>query len=196
MKPRFKNQGSGLKRTFAGIGMVMGALLLSAASIFPQDYPPGLLYVTFHAGAIDSLWEDSTGFTLCGIPYIDSVNRANNCQDVRFIGHQALPLSANDYHVIFPENADIPALATVYKVAPQVRWARPDWYVKPAFTPNDPFFSKEPGDGPECYQWNMDSTHCQFEKAWDITQGDTGVVIAIIDDGFLYSHPDIKKIYG
>jgi hypothetical protein len=77
MKPVFDHEGSGRKRTLAGIGIAMGIFLISAVSLFPQDYPPGVLYVTFHSGAIDSLYQDSTGFILCGIPYIDSVSRAN-----------------------------------------------------------------------------------------------------------------------
>ncbi len=192
MKPTLKQEDSGLKKTLARIGVLTGAFLLLTVPIFPQDYPPGILYVTFHPGAIDSLYQDSTGFILCGIPYLDSVNRANDCQGFRFIGHTALPLIANDYHVIFPNAANIPALAATYEVAVEVRWARPDYYVELFFTPNDPYFTQQEEGGPECYQWNMDAGHCQFEKAWDITKGDTGVVIAVIDNGCFYSHPDLQ----
>ncbi|MCI0329382.1 MAG: S8 family serine peptidase [candidate division Zixibacteria bacterium] len=155
------------------------------------DYAPGVLYVTFRPGSIDSIWHDAAGVIRCGIPYIDSLNQANHCRDFRFIGHPALSLSKNDYHIILPENADIPSLAAAYRAEPKIRWARADHYAKLQFTPNDPYFSGvNPGN--ECYQWNMDEAHCKFEKAWDITQGDTSVVIAIIDNGFFYNHPDIK----
>ncbi len=195
--PRFNLTALVLKkRAWVKMGLLMGVVLLNAVPVFPQDYPPGILWVTFHSGAIDSLYHDSTGFILCGIPYIDSVNRANNCQDFRFIGHPALPLSTNDYHVIFPDSANIPALAAAYETAAEVRWARPDYYVEFQFTPNDSFFSDFspcPGgcqEAIECEQWNL--KRCSFEGAWDITQGDTGVVIAVIDLGCFYNHPDIQ----
>lgn len=49
-----------------------------------------------------------------------------------------------------------------------------------AFTPNDTYFEN---------QWYLDQI--QAEQAWDIEQGSSEVVIAVIDTGMDLSHPDI-----
>ncbi|MBS1557872.1 MAG: S8 family serine peptidase [Bacteroidetes bacterium] len=56
----------------------------------------------------------------------------------------------------------------------------PEYKMESSFTPNDPLISS---------QYYL-STINAF-KAWDITQGDTSVVIAIIDTGGNFSHPDL-----
>lgn len=47
------------------------------------------------------------------------------------------------------------------------------------FTPNDPDISK---------QWHIDAN---AQKAWDITKGSTEVIIAIVDSGIDWQHPDL-----
>lgn len=47
------------------------------------------------------------------------------------------------------------------------------------FTPNDPELSK---------QWHIDAN---TKKAWDITKGSTEVIIAIVDSGIDWQHPDL-----
>ncbi len=112
--------------------------LLVVSTLFAEESPPKKLYVTFNSGAVDSLWQDSTGSVCCGIPYIDSVNRANDCTDFVFGGSQAFPSTCNDYLVTFPDSADLTALSAIYLANSTVRWARPLIYVTPHYTPNDP----------------------------------------------------------
>lgn len=67
----------------------------------------------------------------------------------------------------------------------------PNYVYKAAFTPNDPNFSA---------QWNL--SKIAAPAAWDITRGNTGVTIAVIDTGILssqtingttYSQPDFPE---
>ncbi|MCL6434843.1 MAG: S8 family serine peptidase [Leptolyngbyaceae cyanobacterium HOT.MB2.61] len=51
----------------------------------------------------------------------------------------------------------------------------------PANLPSDELSSK---------QWNLQSV--KVPKAWETTRGDRNIVVAIIDDGFDLSHPDLK----
>jgi subtilisin family serine protease len=62
----------------------------------------------------------------------------------------------------------------------------------PALIPTDPYFKK---------QWHLDAKNePQLEataavnapEAWDISQGNRGTVLAVIDDGFDLDHPDFK----
>jgi subtilisin family serine protease len=53
---------------------------------------------------------------------------------------------------------------------------------------------KDPGFGEVQKTWQYDVT--QTYDAWDITQGDSNLIIAIIDDGFDLAHPELQdRIY-
>lgn len=67
-----------------------------------------------------------------------------------------------------------------------VHYAEPSFIypvnVDPEFTPNDPSFASQGG-----------LTRIQASQAWDISQGDTSVVIAIVDSGVEVNHPDLTS---
>ncbi|MCB0518902.1 MAG: S8 family serine peptidase [Saprospiraceae bacterium] len=98
----------------------------------------------------------------------------------------------------FAETANVPALCRqlmatgqfeyvepriIYKTAgdPPANWADmlPSLALPP-FTPNDPMVGQ---------QWHLEKIKA-FD-AWDIEQGDTSVLIAIVDTGVDYDHPDL-----
>lgn len=67
---------------------------------------------------------------------------------------------------------------------PAVQYAEP-WFVypvseQPAFNPTDSLFAS---------QWGL--SKIQAAAAWDVTQGDTTVVIGIVDSGVQLDHPDL-----
>lgn len=51
---------------------------------------------------------------------------------------------------------------------------------KPAYDPNDEFWPNE---------WHMQAIHTNL--AWDLTKGDSSVVVAVIDTGVKVDHPDL-----
>jgi subtilisin family serine protease len=74
---------------------------------------------------------------------------------------------------------------------PAVEYVEPNFTVKATAVPNDPMFSQ---------QWALNNT-IQFgtgnpdigaEAAWNITTGSANVVVAIIDSGVDYNHPDLS----
>lgn len=69
-----------------------------------------------------------------------------------------------------------------YQHNPNVEFAEPDYLVAPALTPNDPYFH-----------------YCQLglqwmgaEQAWDITTGSPSLLIAVLDSGVDFTHPDLR----
>jgi len=76
--------------------------------------------------------------------------------------------------------------ANAYVETGRLRYAQPNfWKVlekKAPFTPNDPLFPR---------QWHL--PRIQAEQAWEITRGDPGVIIAVIDDGVDVDHEDIAS---
>jgi subtilisin family serine protease len=73
----------------------------------------------------------------------------------------------------------IDAAAKLSKRA-DVEWAEPKYIQTVAFTPNDSLF---------ILQKNLERV--KAKEAWDIVKGDTTVIIAIVDTGVDYTHPDL-----
>ena len=63
-----------------------------------------------------------------------------------------------------------------------IEHAEPNYLVEASFTPNDPFFP---------YQYNLSKINAP--AAWDITQSNSSVKIAIIDTGVQLNHPELAS---
>ncbi len=170
-----------------GIATCLLLIAFFASKLFSQNYAPGELFVIFKSGSPSALTIEVGGPIYSGIPSIDSINQANGYETFYRSGHPGIPETRNDYIFTFPENANIPAIAALYRANPDVKWAGPNYLATPAFTPNDPLLH---GGTPK--HWSMDSLHLKLERAWDITKGDTSVVIAVIDGGTFWKHVDIE----
>ncbi len=71
------------------------------------------------------------------------------------------------------------AIATLQRDR-RVRYAEPNHRVYAAATPNDPRYRD---------QWHYNLIG--LEEAWDVTTGDASVVVAVIDTGARFDHPDL-----
>ncbi len=74
------------------------------------------------------------------------------------------------------------ALIASFEVSADVEWAEPNRIRRPMLqtTPNDPFYG---------FQWHYDLV--RLPQAWDITTGDSAVIVAVLDTGER-SHPDLN----
>ena len=65
---------------------------------------------------------------------------------------------------------------------PAVAYAEPNYIYQPtAVTPNDSYFN---------LQWDKPAMHCG--GAWETTKGNSDIVVAVIDSGVVYDHPDLR----
>ncbi len=64
---------------------------------------------------------------------------------------------------------------------PKIEFAEPDFIAQANATANDPYYGN---------QWHL--AKIQAPSAWDVTTGTASTVIAVIDTGANYSHPDLQ----
>jgi len=92
-----------------------------------------------------------------------------------------------------PDNRPIIALANQLTNFAEVKYAEPDYEITLSRRPNDPRYSQ---------QWALNNTgqtggtpgaDIGAEEAWDIFTGSSEVVIAVLDTGVDYNHPDLRN---
>lgn len=97
----------------------------------------------------------------------------------------------------FPADKTARQMRELYKSEPAIEYAQLNYYVYATLVPNDPFYS---------YQWhfNNSSSGINIEPVWDITAGDSNVIVAVVDTGVAYEdynapphwHIDTYQAYG
>jgi serine protease len=113
-------------------------------------------------------------------------------------------------HVVFlPKTlygADVNAALQKLRADPSVRFASVDERRYPNSLPNDPEYSPNPGTASGQWYMNtpnpavvvegvstMDLSATDAVSAWNITTGSTGIVIADVDTGVIFDHPDLLR---
>ncbi len=144
------------------------------------EYAPGEILVKFKAGTPASLRE--------------AVLTASKARAVR-------RLSRFDVFVVrIPDDASVEELAYAFGRNPFVQYAEPNYLCRASVTPNDLLFKYQYGlsnsgqmigtvpGGPQ----GKPSADIKAPQAWEETTGTAEVVIAILDTGVDFGHPDLK----
>ena len=79
-----------------------------------------------------------------------------------------------------PPGSDVAAALDYYRHLPNVAYAEPNYRVRLFATPNDPRRDA---------LWGLDKINAS--QAWDLSTGDAGIVVATVDTGIDYTHPDL-----
>lgn len=82
--------------------------------------------------------------------------------------------------VELPPNVSVEQAIAFYRRQPGVEFVEPNFVARSFAVPNDPMYNQQYGPG---------KMNCS--AAWDLTTGDPGVVIAIVDTGIQLNHPDL-----
>src|SRR5439155_12027876 len=89
--------------------------------------------------------------------------------------------------------ADWSVALSAFKQDPNVVFAEPDYHVSLQLEPNDPDFEKTWGLNNTGQTGGVDDADIDAPEAWDKTTGSTSTVVAVIDTGVDYNHPDLYQ---
>jgi len=111
-------------------------------------------------------------------------------------------VGGGDIHLLHSSNKDVAALVNEFSARADVLYAEPNYIVHAAALPNDPGFSylwglrntgQDIGCGDACFGSPVSTAGADISavSAWDISTGSRANVVAVVDTGIDYTHPDL-----
>lgn len=88
------------------------------------------------------------------------------------------------YELSYSTPAKIEAVINSLLATGMLEYAEPHYLPKLSYAPNDPYSTTS-------YQWHLNKIKAY--QGWDISKGDTTIVIGITDSGNEINHPDLKN---
>ena len=99
-------------------------------------------------------------------------------------------------HVKLPRWMTVERALEIYLDDPDVEYAEPNYYRRVSVTPDDAYFNRLWGlHNTGQYVYGTSGTpdaDIDAPEAWEITTGSSDIVIAVVDTGVDYSHPDLS----
>ena len=93
--------------------------------------------------------------------------------------------------VKLPSGKELESAIAAYTADPAVLYAEPDYTVRIEGIPNDSSFNQLWGMNNTGQTGGTPDADINAPEAWDITTGSADVVLAVIDTGIDYTHPDL-----
>ncbi|MEE2978265.1 MAG: S8 family peptidase [Pseudomonadota bacterium] len=169
-------------RTGAGLACLawaMGGQVAAAAAPQPQ-----------YTGDLIIKWRDDTSGTRKTLPASEASNRLLSVAQAAGSALQVKRTLATNAQLMHTGLIDAASIqAAVNKIAQDARVAYvvPDRILRPNTIPNDPLFATQSNlAAPAQVPGGINAA-----AAWNITQGSTGIVVAVVDTGYT-DHPDLS----
>ncbi|RUL81585.1 S8 family serine peptidase [Tautonia sociabilis] len=93
--------------------------------------------------------------------------------------------------VELPPGVSVPEALARMRTAPGMSYAEPDYAIRVRKVPNDPSFGSQYGLRNTGQSGGTSGADIGAATAWDVTTGSGEVVVAVIDTGVDYTHPDL-----
>jgi len=161
------------------------------------DFVPGEFIVKFKPEVIVEPSESLDGVFTTGVASIDVLNEKHHV----FFGERVFdPFThlARDNHDLYnvfnfhiPEGANIPSIIQEYFSDPHVSYAEPNYLIHSCVIPNDPSFNLQYALHNTGQTGGTPDADIDAPEAWDIETGDENIVIAVLDTGVDWDHPDL-----
>ncbi|MGD9780976.1 MAG: LamG-like jellyroll fold domain-containing protein [Kiritimatiellia bacterium] len=95
------------------------------------------------------------------------------------------------YRLELPDGADLAAKLATLRADANVLYAEPDYVVRASRKPNDPLFGMQWGMHNDGSLGGTLDADIDAPEAWTLSTGDEDVIVAVIDTGVDYTHPDL-----
>lgn len=120
---------------------------------------------------------------------LEQINEENNAST-----EKDLPRSQVNV-VDLPSDLSVEEAVDAYEASPDVEYAEPDFILKPSQTTlaNDSDYPKLYGLNNTGQTGGTAGADVDAPEAWNTTTGDTGTVVAVIDEGIDINYPDLKN---
>lgn len=153
-----------------------------------QRFRGGEVLIKLRGGsATSSMRLNADDPTRTGVASVDAALAPFGVSAIRRVYPGATGEMARVLHIV--ADADAIALRAALERLDDVEYAEVNLVAKTQAVANDPYFSSVGSWGQDFRdQWGLEAVRAQ--EAWDLSQGE-GVVVAVIDSGLDYEHPDI-----
>lgn len=143
----------------------------AAAKARSSRYVPGQVLVKFRSGA-----------PAIAVKALHNSLRAGKIKDIRHLGIVQMKL---------PDSVSVTEAVRVYQSDPNVEFAEPNYIVRASAIPNDPGYGQQWGLNNTGQTGGTPGADIRAQNAWDITKGSGSIIVAVVDSGVAYSHPDL-----
>jgi subtilisin family serine protease len=143
-----------------------------ATKNIPARYVPGEVLVKFKSGT-----------SIVAMNKLHGALGAGKIRDIKHLGIHRMKL---------PKDVKVEEAVWIYRNDPNVEFAEPNYIVRTSAIPNDPGYG---------LQWGLNNTgqtggtpgaDIHAQGAWDVTKGSNNIIIAVVDTGVAYDHPDLS----
>jgi subtilisin family serine protease len=90
-----------------------------------------------------------------------------------------------------PKDMTVEEALEIYQSDPDVEYAEPNYFRYKTATPDDTFFNNLWGLNNTGQIGGTSDADIDAPEAWDVTTGNSNVVVAVLDSGVDYNHPDL-----
>ena len=171
------------------------------------EYHQNTIIIKFKPERSVKVVRSETDIMLAGIQVIDELNIKYKCIEMERlfpIGNKQNDnynkLGLGDvYKLVFSDSVNITELIEQYIKTGEVEFAEPDFIGEgsgKSVIPNDQYFFrqwslKNDGTFPPSHAGTVDAD-IDMDEAWDIEQGDSSIIIGILDSGAKLDHPELS----
>jgi len=147
---------------------------------------------------IDSEPTYENGIPTIGVSSIDTLNVENEVESFERVFKGVVEPSSDAfglskvYKLSISEDSNVLSAINDYKNDPNVEYAEPIFFGELDGIPNDPLFDQQWGLHNVGQTYGTVDADIDAPEAWDISTGSSDVVIAILDSGVDYTHPDLS----
>lgn len=148
------------------------------------------LFADLPATAIlDRRWRTANGRRELHLERIRQTRERFRVRSARAPGDVEIPDLSRTFVLWLPPGVNIAEACRAYAANPNVEYAVPSRFYAPQSAVNDPYFWST-GSWGNSYDDLWGVKKIQADQAWDTVRG-AGVVVAVVDTGLDYTHPDI-----